>query len=67
MFSNEKNQLDLDSFLDEFSALATKNEIYKIYKIATSEPHGFLYVKLTSKDINHMFYASLKKRFILEK
>ena len=52
-----RNQFDLDSFVEEFSALADKKIIEQIYRIATSEPYGFLYVKLASKDINNMFYS----------
>ena len=63
-----RNQFDLDSFIDEFSALVSDKKIIKqIYRIATNEPYGFLYVKLGSKDINHMFYSSLNKRFMLKK
>jgi len=62
-----RNQLDLDAFLDEFAALADKKTIEKIYRMATDEPYGFLYVKLGSKSINDMFYASLKRKFILSK
>jgi hypothetical protein len=61
-----RNQFDLDSFVEEFSALADKKIIEHIYRIATNEPYGFLYVKLGSKDINHMFYSSLNKRFIIK-
>jgi hypothetical protein len=35
--------------------------------MSTDEPYGFLYVKLGSKTVNDMFYASLKKKFILQK
>jgi hypothetical protein len=57
---------DLESFLDEFSALADKKIIEHIYRQATDEPYGFLYIKLASRDINHMFYASLKKTFYID-
>lgn len=60
-----RNQLDLDSFLEEFGALADKKTIEKIYRIATDEPFGFLYVKLGSRNLNDMFYASMKRRFNL--
>ena len=39
--------------------------IENIYKLATDEPYGFLYVKLAAKNINEMFHSSLKKTFIL--
>lgn len=60
-----RNAMDLDSFLEEFAALADKKTIEKIYRIATDEQYGFLYVKLGSRDLNNMFYASLKKKFQL--
>ncbi len=60
-----------DSFLDEFSALANKEIIEHIYRRATDEPYVFyvffLHIKLASRDINDMFYASWKKHFILTK
>ena len=60
-----RNYADLESFLEEFAALADKKTIEKIYRMATDEPYGFLCVKLGAKSINDMFYASLKNRFIL--
>ena len=62
-----RNYADLESFLEEFAALADKKTIEKIYRMATDEPYGFLYVKLGSKSINDMFYASLKRKFLLSK
>ena len=60
-----RNYADLEAFLEEFAALADKKTVEKIYRMATDEPYGFLYVKLGSKSINAMFYASLKKQFKL--
>ena len=57
-----RNYADLEAFLEEFAALADKKTVEKIYRIATDEPYVFLYVKLGSKSINYMFYASLKKQ-----
>jgi hypothetical protein len=62
-----RNQLDLDAFLVKFPALADKKTVEKIYTMANDEPYGFLYVKLGSKSINDMFYASLKQKFLLSK
>ena len=58
-----RNQADLDAFLEEFSALAYKKTIKQIYRISTDEAYGFLYGKLAERDINNMFWASLKKKF----
>ena len=51
---------DLDSFIDEVSAVLDKKTLLKIYSIATSEPFSFLYVKLAAKDKNYMFYKMKK-------
>jgi len=60
-----RNQADLDAFLEETSAILDKKQMEKIYRLAVNEPYGFLYVKLTSRDINDMFYISLSKRIKL--
>lgn len=62
-----RNYADLEAFLEEFSALADKKTIEKIYRMSTDEAYGFLYVKLGSKTVNDMFYGSLKKKFLLIK
>ena len=40
---------DLDTFIDEVSAVLDKKSLLKIYNIATSEPVPHLYVKIYSK------------------
>lgn len=60
-----RNQSDLDSFLDETSALIDKKTMLQLYHEATDEPYGFLYIKLSSRDLNDMFYASLKRKLII--
>ena len=52
---------DLQAFLDEVSAIAPKDVILEMYKIATSEPYSFLTVKLTSKDRNKIFMIRFDK------
>ena len=42
-----RNQGDLDALVDEVSAVADKKVILEMYNIATHEPFGFLYIKLT--------------------
>jgi len=62
-----RNFADLEAFLEEFAALADKKTLEKIYRMATDEPYGFLYVQLGSKSSNDMFHASLKKKVLLAK
>ena len=50
-----RNQKDLESFLEELSALYDKKTLLKLYQYATSEPFSFLYVKLTAHDKKDMF------------
>ena len=47
---------DLDTFIDEVSAVVDKKTLLELYHTATSEPHSFLYVKLTARDKNDMFF-----------
>lgn len=58
-----RNMKDLDTFIDEVSAVLDKNILLELYHMATSEPYSFRYVKLTAKDRNEMFYQSFTKRF----
>ena len=47
---------DLDTFIDEVSAVVDKKTLLELYHTATSEPHSFLKVKLTARDKNDMFF-----------
>ena len=59
-----RNYKDLEALLEELSALSDKQTILEIYKIATDEPHSFLFVDLTAKSVRDMFYKSLKQKLI---
>ena len=50
-----KNQSELDTFIQEQSALIDKKTINEIYRVATEEPYSFLFVKLRESDINKIF------------
>jgi len=60
-----RNYSDLQAFLDEVSALAPKDVILEMYKMATDELFSFLFVKLSAKDKNNMFYINYQKRLEL--
>jgi len=60
-----RNYSDLQAFLDEVSALAEKTVILQMYKMATDEPFSFLYVRLTAKNKNDMFFIRYEKRLEL--
>ena len=52
------NYSDLEAFLEELSAVYNKKALLELYKKATDEPYGFLYVNLTARDRKDMFYRS---------
>ena len=57
-----RNYGDLQAFLDEVSAIAPKDVILEMYRIATDEPFSILTVKLTSKDKNKIFMVRFDKQ-----
>ena len=59
-----RNQADLDGVLDETSAVYDKKTLYKLYRMATDEPYGFLYIKLTARDKHDMFYSKFDQKLI---
>ena len=61
-----RNMKDLDAFIDELSAVMDKKTLLYLYHTATYEPYSFLYVKLTAKNKNEMFYQNFDKRLIIQ-
>ena len=59
-----RNQADLEAIIEEVSAVYDKKTLYKLYKMATDEPYGFLYIKLTSRDKDDMFYSKFSRKLI---
>ena len=57
-----KNIREVETFIEEQSALVDKKTLLEIYKIATEEPFSFLFVKLRESDLNKIFM----KRFDAE-
>ena len=57
-----RNYSDLQSFLDEVSAIAPKDVILQMYNLAVSEPYSFLTVKFTSKDKDKIFMIRFEKQ-----
>ncbi len=51
--------------LEEASAIFSKATLLKFYKAATAEPYSFLYVKLTAKTTDDMFYESFSEPIIV--
>lgn len=60
-----RNNKELESFLEEVSGLTGKRELMEIYKTATSDEYGFLYVNLAAKSVKDMFYKNFTSKIEL--
>ena len=61
-----RNYKDLESFVEELSALYAKKTLLKLYEYATNTPYSFLYAKLVAKTKDAMFFMNLNKRLTIE-
>ena len=59
-----RNQADLESIIEEVIAGYDEKTLYKLYRLATEQPYSFLYVKLTAKDVDDMFYLNFNHKLI---
>ena len=59
-----KNMNEVNSFLEENSALVDKKALYDMYQQAVNDaPYSFLYINTNAKDVNNMFFIRFEKRF----
>ena len=61
-----RNYRDLETFIEEVSAVVDKKTLMDIYNMATSEPYSFLYVNLRAKTKNHIFHIRFDKKIEIE-
>ena len=61
-----RNYQDLQTFIDEVSALIDKKSLLEMYNLATEQPYSFLYCKLTSKDRNKIFMIKFEQYLMIE-
>ena len=57
---------DLQTLIDEVSALIDKKTLLNIYKKCTAEPYSFLYIKLSARTISEMFYCNMTQKVVFE-
>ena len=57
-----RNSKDLETFLEELSAMLPRKELIELYQLATKEPYSFLYINLVAKTLNNMFYINFKQK-----
>ena len=60
-----RNNKDLESLIDELSALYDKKTLLELYNMATAEPHSFLYINLVAKDKKDMFMMNLDRKMVV--
>ena len=61
-----RNYRDLETLLEEVSAVVDKKTLMQIYNMATSEPYSFLYVNLRAKTKNDIFHIRFDKKIEIE-
>ena len=57
-----RSQMELDAILEEHSAVYGKKTLKAMYNIATNDPYGFLYIKMTAKKPLDMFWKGFEAR-----
>ena len=61
-----RNYRDLETLIEELSALYPKKTLLELYNLATSEPHSFLYINLVAKDKKEMFYMNFDRKLMVD-
>ena len=61
-----RNTKDLETFLEELSALVPRMELIEIYHLATKEPYSFLYINLVASRLNDTFFIKFTQKIELE-
>ena len=59
-----RNSKELAAIIEELDALVDRRTLMEMYKMATQEKHGFLYVNMLQEKEN-MFYKGFDQRFVL--
>ena len=61
-----RHMKDLETCIDEVSAVLDQKTILELYRTATSAPYSFLYVKLMAKNRDDMFFENFDKILIVK-
>ena len=64
-FFRQRSKFDLDAFLEENSAIVDRKTLEAMYRKATSQDHGFLYLNLMERDANKMFFKGFASRLVV--
>ena len=61
-----RSSQDLDTLINEVSALIDRKTLLNIYKQCTEQPYSFLYIKLSARTISEMFYCNMTQKVVFE-
>ena len=61
-----RNYRDLESLIEELSAIYPKKTLMELYEVATGEPHSFWYINLMAKNKKDMFYMNYDRKLEVE-
>ena len=62
-----RNYKDLETFIEEVSAVYDKKTLLELYNAATEEPFSFLYVKLCAKNKDEMFFKRFDHKLVISR
>ena len=57
-----RNTKDLETFLEELSAMMPRKELVELYQMATKDPYSFLYINLVAPKIDDAFFITFTKK-----
>ena len=61
-----RNYKDLESLLDELSAIAPKKTLMEMYNLATEEAYSFWYINLMAKSKSDMFFIRFEEKMSIQ-
>jgi hypothetical protein len=61
-----RNFKDIEAMVEEVNALVDEHTLMQMCKLATAEPYSFLYIKLSAKKKEDMFYIRYDKKLVIE-
>ena len=59
-----RNAKELAAIIEELDALVDRQTLMEMYRMATADKHGFLYVNLLN-ETDSMFYKGFDQRFLV--
>ena len=59
-----RNAKELAAIIEELDALVDRQTLMEMYRMATADKHGFLYVNLLN-ETDSMFYKGFEQRYVL--